>query len=55
MEQEPSIGYIYVVATPEFWKTGQTVYKVGRSVDVRARAYGYPKNSFNVYARHTWD
>lgn len=53
MDREPSIGYIYVVATPEFWKTGQTVYKVGRSVDVRARAYGYPKNTVLMYTLDT--
>jgi hypothetical protein len=40
-----SDGHIYVIKEREFIKTGENIFKIGRSKNIVNRMPGYPKNS----------
>jgi hypothetical protein len=46
-------GHIYVVCEREFIKTGEPIYKLGKSTNIKSRMPNYPKNSLIVSIFHT--
>jgi hypothetical protein len=48
-------GYIYIVKLREHVKTGEKIYKIGRTKDINRRFPQYPKGSHLIYCIYTED
>ena len=48
------IGFIYIVALPQFIESNESVFKIGRSCDVFKKLKSYPKNTklyFQIFCK----
>ena len=46
-------GHMYIVQEREFLNSGETVYKIGKSTNIKHRMPSYPKNSLIIIIVHT--
>jgi hypothetical protein len=46
-------GHVYIVKEREFLKSGENVFKIGKSTNIKSRMPSYPKNSLIVIIVHT--
>lgn len=45
-------GYLYILQPREFLRSGESVYKIGRSINVEKRSKSYPKGSLLLFCMY---